>query len=174
MYWLRGVCLLIVWVLSALTTPPWCREKVMVYYYYYYYYYYFLKWAKILPIFNSKDKLNNYRPISILPVISKVYEKVFYSDNFSTNNILSSSQFGFRSGACTEHALLKFTDDIFKYFDDNKVGIATFMDISKAFDCVDHKILLTKIKRYCVHSTPLRWICSYLSSRARFVSWNQI
>ena len=73
-------------------------------------------------------------PISILPVISKVYEKVFYSrlyDYFSTNNILSSSQFGFRSGASTEHALLKFTDDILKSFDDNKVGNATFIDLSK-------------------------------------------
>ena len=98
-----------------------------------------LKRAKILPIFKSKDKLNiaNYRPIFILPVISKVYEKVFYSrlhDNFSTNNILSSSQFGFRSGGSTKHALLKFTDHILKCFDDNKVGIATFMDLSKAFE----------------------------------------
>ena len=87
-----------------------------------------LKKAKILHIFKSKAKLNiaNYRPISILPVISKVYEKVFYSklyDYFSTNNILSSSQFGFRSGASTDHALLKCTDDILKSFDDNKVGM---------------------------------------------------
>ena len=119
-----------------------------------------LKRANILPIFKSKDKQNiaNYRPISILPVISKVYAKVFYSrlyDYFSTINILSSSQFGFRSGASTEHALLKFTDGILKCFDDNKDGIATFIDLSKAFDCVDHKILLNKIKRYGVYSTPL-------------------
>ena len=131
-----------------------------------------------MPIFKSKDKLNiaNYPPISILPVISKVYEKVFYSrlyDHFSTDNILSSSQFGFRSGASTEHALLKFTDDIEKCFDDNKVGIATFMDLSKAFDCVDHKILLTKIMRYGVHSTLLRSTSSYLSNREHFVSCNQ-
>ena len=88
--------------------------------------------------------------------------------------ILSSSQFLFRSGASTEHALLKFTDDILKCFDDNKVGIATFMDLSKAFDCIDHKILLTKTKRYGVHSTPLRCIRSYLTNREHFVSWNQI
>ena len=55
-----------------------------------------------------------------------------------------------------------------------KVGIATFMDLRKAFDCVDHKILLTKIKRHGVHSTPLRWIGSYRSSREHYVSWNQI
>ena len=130
-----------------------------------------LKRAKILHIFKSKDELNiaNYRPISILPVNSKVYEKVFYSklyDYFFTNNILSSSQFIFRSGASTEHALLNFTDNILKCFDYNKVGISAFMDLSKAIDCLNHKILLTKI--------PLRWIRSYLSNREHFVSWNQI
>ena len=120
--------------------------------------------------------VTNYRPISILPVISKVYEKVFYGrlyDYFSTNNILSSAQFGFRSGASTELAQLKLTDDILKCFDDN-VGIATFRDLSKAFDCVDHKIVLTNIKQYGVHSTPLRWIRSYLSKKEHFVSWNHI
>ena len=86
-----------------------------------------LKRAKILPIFKSKDKLNiaKYRPIFILPVITKVNEKVFYSrlyDYFSRNNTWSSSQFGFRSGASTEYAKLKFTDDILKCFDDNKKG----------------------------------------------------
>ena len=81
-----------------------------------------------MPIFKNKDKLyvTNYRPISILPVISKVYEKAFYNrlyDYFSVNNLLSSSQFGFRSGASTEHALLKFSDDILKLFDQKKVAI---------------------------------------------------
>ena len=100
-----------------------------------------LKRANILPVFTNKDKLDitNYRPIYILPVISKVYEKVFYSrlhNDFSVNN-LSSSQFGFRSGASTEHALLKFSD-ILKLFDRNKVAIATFMNLRKVFDCVDN------------------------------------
>ena len=85
----------------------------------------------------NKDKLDvtNYRPISILPVISKVYEKVFYNrlyNYFSVNNLLSSSQFGFRSGASTEHALLKFSDDLLKLFDQKKVAIATFMDLRKS------------------------------------------
>ena len=105
----------------------------------------------------SNDELNisNYRPMSILPVVSKVYEKVFLYrlyDYFSTNNIVSSSQYDFESGASIERALLKFTDDILKCFEDKKVAIATFVDLSKAFDCVDHEILLTKIKLYGVHS----------------------
>ena len=113
--------------------------------------------------------------MSILPVISKVYEKVFIIDyNYSSvNNLLSSSQFGFRSGASTEHALLKFSDDILKLFDQKKFAIATFMDLSKAFGCVDHNILLSKLKRYGIHETALQWINSYLSDREHFVSWNQ-
>ena len=89
---------------------------------------------------------------------------------FSLNNLLSSSQFGFRSGASTEHALLKFSDDILKLFDQKKVAIATFMDLSKVFDCVDHIILLSKFKRYVIHETALQWINSYLSDCEHFVS----
>ena len=87
-----------------------------------------LKRAKILLIFKNKDKLDvtNCRPISILPVISKVYEKVFYNrlhNYFCVNNLLSSSQFGFRSGSSTEHALLKFLDGVLKLFDQRKVAM---------------------------------------------------
>ena len=111
-----------------------------------------------MPIFKNKEKLDvtNYRPISILPVINKISEKVFYNrlyNYLSVNNLLSSSQFGFRSGASTEHALLKFSDDILKFLYQKKVEIATFMDLSKAFDCVD--ILLSKLKRYGIHETAL-------------------
>ena len=55
-----------------------------------------------------------------------------------------------------------------------KVAIATFMDLSTAFDCVDHNILLSKLKRYGIHKTALQWINSYLSDREHFVSWNQL
>ena len=87
-----------------------------------------LKRAKIVPVYKNKDKLGiaNYRSISILPVISKVYESVFYRrlyEYFSDNNILSSSPFGFRSGASTEHVLLKFIDDILQCFDSNNIAI---------------------------------------------------
>ena len=92
---------------------------------------------------------------------------------FDVSNILSSSQFGFRSGASTEHALLKFSDDILKLFYQEKVAIATFMDLSKAFDCVDHNILSSKLKRYGIHETAFQSINSYLSDREHFVSWNQ-
>ena len=82
----------------------------------------------------------------MIPVISSGYEKFFYNrlcNYFSVNNLLSASQFGFRSGASTEQALLRFSDDILKLFDQKKVAIATFTDLSKAFDRVDHDILLS-------------------------------
>ena len=82
------------------------------------------------------------------------------------------NQFGFRSGASTEHDLLKFSDDILKLLDKKKVGIATFMDLSKSLDCVDQNILLSKLKLYGIHETTLQWINSYLSDREHFVSWN--
>ena len=134
--------------------------------------------AKILSIFKNKDKLDitYYCPISILPVITKVYEKVFYNrlyNYFSVNNLLSSSQFWFRSGANTEHALLKISDDVLKLFYQKKVAIATFMDLSKAFDCVNHNILLSKLRRYGIHEAALQCVNSYLSDREHFVSWNQ-
>ena len=101
------------------------------------------------------------------------FMKMFFINYFSVNNLLSSSQFGIRSGASTEYALLKFSDDILKLFDEKKVAIATFMDLSKAFDCVDQNILLSKLNRYGIHETALQWINSYLSDREHFVSWNQ-
>ena len=81
--------------------------------------------------------------------------------------------FGFKSGASTEHALLKFSHDFLKLFE-KKVAIATFMDPSKALDVVDHEILLSKLKRYGNHTPALQWINSYLSDRTHLVIWNQI
>ena len=69
---------------------------------------------------------------------------------------------------------MKISDDILKLFDQKKVAIATFMDLSKAFDCVNHNILLSKLKRYGIHENALQWINSYLLDREHFVSWNQM
>ena len=125
------------------------------------------KKRKNLPIFKTKYKLNitNYQPMFILPAISKVMKKFFYSriyDSFSTNNILSSSQFSSWLGASTEDTQLKFTEYILKCFNDKQVEIATFMDLSKTFDCVDQDVVLTmkynEIKSsnmVCIHTSTM-------------------
>ena len=137
-----------------------------------------LKIAKISPIYKSKSKtdIKNYRPISVLPVISKVFEKVFYArlyTHFISNNLLSQYQYGFQALRNTEHALLKFTGDVVDGFDSGKPTVATFMDLSKAFDCVNHEILIAKLQHYGVSSIDKTWIKSYLFDRKHLVSWNK-
>jgi len=137
-----------------------------------------LKIAKISPIYKNKCKtdIKNYRPISVLPVISKIFEKVFYSRlyaHFVSNNLLSQNQYGFQALRNTEHALLKFTGDVMDGFDSGNVTVATFMDLSKAFDCVNHEILIGKLQHYGVSSVDKSWVKSYLHDRKHLVSWNK-
>lgn len=137
-----------------------------------------LKIAKISPIYKNKSKtdIKNYRPISVLPVLSKVYEKIFYArlyTHFVSNNLLSQNQFGFQAFRNTEHALLKFAGDVVDGFDSGKVTVATFMDLSKAFDCVNHEILVAKLQHYGVSSIDKSWIKSYLLDRKHLVTWNK-
>ncbi|KAF7671231.1 putative RNA-directed DNA polymerase from transposon BS, partial [Cucumispora dikerogammari] len=80
---------------------------------------------------------------------------------------------GFQAGKSTEHALIKFSGDIINGFDRQEVTVATFMDLSKAFDCVDHVILLAKLEHYGVNSIALNWLKSYLINRQHLVTWNK-
>ena len=117
-----------------------------------------LKITKIIPIFKSEDKvlIHNYRPISILLFFSKILERLMYSRllNYLTlNNILVENQFGFRQGHSTYMAL-KLVNDITEELDKGNCSIGIFIDLSKAFDTVDHKLLLRKnralwYKRQC-------------------------
>ena len=91
---------------------------------------------------------NNYRPISILPCFSKLIEKCIFNRVYqflSTNNILSNSQYGFRKNHCTGHALIDLQDTIVTAINKNNFVLGIFMDLSKAFDIVNHKILLYKL-----------------------------
>ena len=112
-----------------------------------------LKIDKIIPIFKAGCRLEikNYRPISILPSLSKIFEKIFYKRlyaHFHVNNLFTSCQYGFRKGKCTEHALIKFVQDMLTDFDAGHIGVAAFMDLTQAFDCVNHKILFAKLRYY--------------------------
>ena len=107
------------------------------------------KIAKIIPIFKKDDRtvFNNYRPISLLPIISKVVEKVIsdqLNEFFVQHKLLFDHQYGFRSGHSTEHAALELTDRIITNIDNKKSPLNIFLDLSKAFDTLDHRILAGK------------------------------
>ena len=125
-----------------------------------------LKLYKVRPIFKSKDSksFNNYRPISLLPSISKIFEYViFYQtlDYFINNSLLCSDQFGFRPGRSTELAALKLVDHLISQLDKNNTPINIYIDLSKAFDTLDHQILLSKLEYYGVTGTANTLFSNY-------------
>ena len=106
-----------------------------------------LKIAKIIPIYKSKetDQFKNYRPISLLPSISKIFEKIVYKRLYHfMKSKLSSKQYGFRAKRSTIQAVTELYVDIIDSFESNNMTMATFLDLSKAFDTIDHTILLKK------------------------------
>ena len=136
-----------------------------------------LKIAKVLPLFKKGNPhvFGNYRPISLLPSISKIFEKTVYKqlyDYLISNKLLYKSQYGFRHGHSTELASLELTDRIMKDLDNKRIPIAIFLDLSKAFDTLDHEILLYKLKYYGVKNSALSWFQSYLSDRYQFVDYD--
>ena len=136
-----------------------------------------LKVAKIIPIFKKDDEhdFNNYRPISLLPSISKVFEKTIYTQLFqylTVNSLLHANQYGFRAKYSTELALIELIDRIYSQLDEKKIPIAIFMDLSKAFDTIDHEILICKMEHYGITNLELQWFRSYLTNRKQYVEFN--
>ena len=124
-----------------------------------------LKIAKVSPIFKNgeKDVLTNYRLISVLPYLSKILERIMYDRLYSyltENKILFKKQFGFRSGHSTDHPLLELIDQICECFDKKKYFLGIFVDLSKAFDTVNHKILINKLENYGICGKNLLWFKS--------------
>ena len=135
-----------------------------------------LKCAKVVPVFkkDSPHQLGNYRPISLLPALSKVFEKIAYEQTYeylSDKKLLYKSQYGFRKNHSTELAAMEVTDTIFKYLDNKKLPIAIFIDLSKAFDTIDHETLLFKLKHYGIRGTAYNWFKSYLTNRTQYVQY---
>ena len=114
----------------------------------------------------------NYRPVSILPVFSKVFERAIYnrlSAFLESNNILYHNQFGFRKQRITSDAVLSFTNCCLQAFDSGGFCPAMFLDLSRAFDCVSHTILLQKYNVYNFDNLTLQLIKSYLDGRCQVV-----
>ena len=128
------------------------------------------------PLFKAgcEESIGNYRPISLLSTFSKIYEKVFYNRllNFLKNqNILYLSQFGFRENHSSYMAILTLLDQIIKAIDNNKFAIGIFIDFAKAFDTVNHQILLSKLYHYSVRGIAHKWITSYLTNRKQYCTF---
>ena len=135
------------------------------------------KMARVSPIFKSgsKNDCGNYRPISILPSVAKIFEKLVcdqLKSYLSEQNILSKYQSGFRWGHSTSSSLLKTTNSWLLNIDSGMINGVLFLDLKKAFDTIDHDILLRKLFLYGIRGVTLDWFSSYLSDRAQVCKIN--
>ncbi len=138
-----------------------------------------LKIAKVLALHKGgpTDDLNNYRPISLLSVFDKIIEKIMHKkvyDFLDEHDILFINQFGFRKKSSTILALLDITERIRESLDNGKYGCGVFIDLKKAFDTVNHEILLLKLEHYGIRDNILNWFQSYLHGRKQYVFYNGV
>ena len=139
-----------------------------------------LKTAVVKPLLKKpsldKNLLKNYRPVSNLPFLSKILEKVVLSQLLShlqSNNLCNPLQSAYRTGHSTETVLLRVVNDILAALDDDRISVLLLLDLSAAFDTIDHQILLSRLESdFGITSTALMWFQSYLSQRTQFVSVN--
>ena len=136
-----------------------------------------MKISKVIPVFKkgNVEELSNYRPISLLSTFSKILERLMYNRLYSfldKHSILIPQQFGFRKHHSTETALIYASELLYKFCENNEKAIGIYIDLSKAFDCLDHKILLHKLNHYGIRGTALDWFRSYLSNRKQFTQFN--
>ena len=138
-----------------------------------------LKLAKVVPIFKKWNKLNmnNYRPISLLTCLSKIFEKVIFhrfTDFFNKQSVLGFNQYRFRANRSTTHAILDIITEMYDNIN-NKIysGLVT-LDLTKACDTVCHKRLLVKLDHYGITGIALELISPYLTNKSQFVCINNV
>jgi hypothetical protein len=134
-----------------------------------------LKCSKVIPVFKKGSPLepSNYRPISLLSNIEKIFEKLMYSRLIcfiDSHSIIYSRQYGFRKHHSTVHALINIVERIRQCLDKGHAAVGVFVDLQKAFDTVDHQILCHKLNHYGIRGVANHWFVSYLSSRSQYVS----
>ena len=137
-----------------------------------------LKTVKVIPIFKNKGsnlEVNNYRPISLLSNIDKIFEKLVHKRVTSfllKHNLFFNKQFGFRKCHSTNQALISLTETIRNSLDNGQFSCGVFIDLQKAFDTVDHNILLRKLELYGIRGTCNKWFRTYLKDRTQYVNIN--
>ena len=128
----------------------------------------------MIPLHKKDDVFlaQNYRPVALLPIISKILERAVFGqviEYFETNNLLHPSHHGFRSKHNTSTAILQMFDTWLDAMEDDEISAVILIDLSAAFDVVDHNILLQKLKLYGIEADTLAWFESYLSGRSQQV-----
>ena len=136
-----------------------------------------LKIAKVIPLYKKDDNqsLNNYRPISLLPAISKIFERVIFDqihEHFTTNKLYYDKQYGFRPQHSTEHAAQELVHKILNDMDKKDTPIGIFLDLSKAFDTLNHNILFDKLSFYGIKGNALKLCQNYLTNREQYVNFD--
>ena len=138
-----------------------------------------LKIAKVIPIHKkgAKDNFGNYRPISVLPALSKIFEKLIYNRLvcfLEKNNVLHEQQFGFRQNYSTSLAINALVNKFHESIECNNFMLGIFIDLSRAFDTLSHEILCNKLNHYGIRGIALEWIRDYLSNRKQYVIYNNV
>ena len=136
-----------------------------------------LKISRVKPLFKSGDAslFSNYRLISLLPSFSNFFEYIIFKQLYTymnDNKLFSIEQYGFRTGHSTELAALHLVNDLTKQMDTGKVPTNTYIDLSKAFDTLDHSILLDKLNYYGIRGVAYNLLHSYISNRYQYVDFN--
>ncbi|MFZ2539770.1 MAG: reverse transcriptase family protein, partial [Oscillospiraceae bacterium] len=134
-----------------------------------------MKIAKVTPIYknDATDEFSNYRPISLLPNFSKIIEKLMFnrlSDFLNKYKVLYEQQYGFRQNYSTDFALIELSEKIAEAIDKKRFTLGIFVDLSKAFDTLNHSILLHKLSTYGIRGISNDWFRNYLEKREQFVT----
>ena len=138
-----------------------------------------MKLAKVIPIFKNGDKhiFQNYRPVSVLSCLSKIFERLMYNrlvTFIEKQKLINDLQFGFRKDRSAYMAVIEAVDTVTNALDRKETVVGVSLDLSKAFDMVSHMILMEKCDKYGIRGVAKEWSISYLNGRKHYVSYNGI